>query len=115
VISLSDATKAASGRAQLRLGAGRHDQVKAGDADQHAGHRLPEDGGKLQSHHQLGDRPGGDEDHHEAANLQQRCGGFELMGTELQQLRGEGASGAIKCAGVLGMKQPSGGIQSRWP
>ena len=89
VISAQGRHQPCGSATQLGLGLRRNDQVKAGDADQHTGHQLAEDRGQLQPHHHLGDGPRRDEDHQEAADLQQRFGRFELVGAELQQQRWE--------------------------
>ena len=82
----SDVTPAAS----WAWVSGGHDQVQARHADQHACHQFTQDGGQLQAHEQLGDGARHQEDHHEAAHLDQGFRHFKLVGTELKEKRGIG-------------------------
>jgi hypothetical protein len=64
--------------------------VQARHAYQHACHQFTQDGGQLQAHEQLGDGARHQEDHHEAAHLDQGFRHFKLVGAELQEKRGNG-------------------------
>ena len=64
--------------------------MQARDPDQHPSHQLPKDRGQLETHHHFGDGPGGDEDHHKAAHLNQGFRHFKLVGTEFQEKWGDG-------------------------
>jgi len=57
------------------------DQMQTGNADQHPRHQFAEDRRQAQPHHQLGQCPGGEEDHHEPPHLDQGLGRLELVTT----------------------------------
>ena len=48
------------------------------NADQHPCHQFAEEGGPLEAHHQRRQGPGGEQDHDEAAHLDQGLGRFDL-------------------------------------